>query len=37
MQDYIRKILAARVYDVTIESPLDPCLACRSGSAVQFT
>ncbi len=24
MHDYIRKILAARVYDVAIESPLDP-------------
>ena len=24
MHDYVRKILAARVYDVAIESPLDP-------------
>jgi threonine dehydratase len=24
MTDYIRKILTARVYDVAIESPLDP-------------
>ncbi len=24
MHDYIRKILGARVYDVAIESPLDP-------------
>ena len=24
MQDYIRKIIGARVYDVAIESPLDP-------------
>ncbi len=36
MQDYIRKILAARVYDVAIESPLDamPRLAARLGCAV---
>lgn len=36
MQDYIRKILAARVYDVAIESPLDPMprLSQRLGHAV---
>jgi threonine dehydratase len=36
MQDYIRKILAARVYDVAIESPLDlmPRLSQRLGSSV---
>ncbi|MEZ0168158.1 threonine ammonia-lyase, biosynthetic [Microvirga sp. TS319] len=36
MQDYIRKILAARVYDVAIESPLDPMrrLSQRLGSPV---
>lgn len=36
MEDYIRKILAARVYDVAIESPLDPMrrLSGRLGSPV---
>jgi threonine dehydratase len=36
MHDYIRKILAARVYDVAIESPLDPMprLSQRLGSSV---
>ncbi len=36
MQDYIRKILTARVYDVAIESPLDPMprLSERMGNAV---
>jgi threonine dehydratase len=36
MQDYIRKILAARVYDVAIESRLDlmPRLSQRLGSSV---
>jgi hypothetical protein len=29
MQDYIRKILGSRVYDVAIESPLDPCRGSR--------
>ncbi|MGF7178304.1 threonine ammonia-lyase, biosynthetic [Azospirillum doebereinerae] len=37
MQDYIRKILAARVYDVAMESPLDamPRLSQRLGCAVR--
>lgn len=36
MHDYIRKILAARVYDVAVESPLDPMprLSQRLGSQV---
>ncbi|SMH35901.1 threonine dehydratase [Azospirillum lipoferum] len=36
MQDYIRKILSARVYDVAIESPLDsmPRLSERLGCAI---
>ena len=38
MQDYIRKILTARVYDVAIESPLDPMprLSQRLGSPVRL-
>ncbi len=38
MQDYIRAILSARVYDVAIESPLDPMprLAQRLGTAVRL-
>ena len=38
MQDYIRKILAARVYDVAVESPLDllPRLSQRLGSPVRL-
>jgi threonine dehydratase len=38
VQDYIRKILAARVYDVAIESPLDPMprLSQRLGSSVSL-
>jgi len=38
MQDYIRKILTARVYDVAIESPLDPMprLAQRLGAEVHL-
>ena len=39
MQDYIRKIIGARVYDVAIESPLDPLprLSARiGGSALLF-
>ncbi|WP_243368608.1 threonine ammonia-lyase, biosynthetic [Microvirga solisilvae] len=38
MQDYIRKILTARVYDVAIESPLDPMprLSQRLGSDVHL-
>jgi threonine dehydratase len=38
VQDYIRKILTARVYDVAIESPLDsmPRLSQRLGSAVRL-
>jgi threonine dehydratase len=38
MQDYIWKILAARVYDVAIESPLDlmPRLSQRLGSSVRL-
>ncbi len=38
MQDYIRAILSARVYDVAIESPLDPMprLAQRLGAAVRL-
>jgi threonine dehydratase len=38
MQDYIRAILSARVYDVAIESPLDamPRLAQRLGAAVRL-
>ena len=36
MHDYIRKILAARVYDVAVESPLDPMprLSQRLGNQV---
>jgi threonine dehydratase len=36
MHDYVKKILAARVYDVAIESPLDPMprLSGRLGSPV---
>ncbi|MFC6048720.1 pyridoxal-phosphate dependent enzyme, partial [Methylobacterium hispanicum] len=36
MTDYIRKILTARVYDVAIESPLDPMprLTARLGRPV---
>ncbi|MGC4043944.1 MAG: threonine ammonia-lyase, biosynthetic [Armatimonas sp.] len=36
MHDYIRKILGARVYDVAIESPLDPLprLSTRLGASV---
>src|SRR6478735_2817407 len=35
MQDYIRKIIGARVYDVAIESPLDPLprLSARIGGS----
>ena len=38
MQDYIRKILTARVYDVAIESPLDPMprLSQRLGTPVRL-
>jgi len=38
MQDYIRKILTARVYDVAIESPLDPMprLSQRLGTDVHL-
>jgi len=38
MQDYIRKILTARVYDVAIESPLDlmPRLSQRLGTDVHL-
>jgi threonine dehydratase len=38
VQDYIRKILTARVYDVAIESPLDPMprLSQRLGSPVRL-
>jgi threonine dehydratase len=38
VQDYIRKILTARVYDVAIESPLDPLprLSERLGRAVRL-
>ena len=38
MHDYIRKILAARVYDVAIESPLDPLvrLSARIGASVSL-
>ncbi|WP_207459707.1 threonine ammonia-lyase, biosynthetic [Azospirillum sp. SYSU D00513] len=36
MQDYVRKILTARVYDVAVESPLDPMarLSRRLGNTV---
>ena len=36
MHDYVRKILAARVYDVAVESPLDPMprLSQRLGNQV---
>jgi threonine dehydratase len=36
MHDYVRKILAARVYDVAVQSPLDamPCLSQRLGNRV---
>src|SRR5579872_3136204 len=35
MHDYVRKILGARVYDVAIESPLDPLprLSARLGTS----
>lgn len=38
MHDYIRKILGARVYDVAIESPLDPMprLSARLGAEVSL-
>jgi len=38
VQDYIRKILAARVYDIAIESPLDPMprLSHRLGAPVHL-
>ena len=38
MTDYIRKILTARVYDVAIESPLDPMprLTQRLGRPEEF-
>lgn len=38
MDDYVKKILAARVYDVAIESPLDPMprLSRRIGNAVHL-
>ncbi|HET7773472.1 MAG TPA: threonine ammonia-lyase, biosynthetic [Burkholderiaceae bacterium] len=37
-QDYLKKILTARVYDVAIESPLDPApqLSTRLGNQVYF-
>ena len=36
MHDYVRKILTARVYDVAVESPLDPMvrLSQRLGTPV---
>ena len=39
MQDYIRKIIGARVYDVAIESPLDPLprLSARIGGSALLT
>ena len=38
MREYVKKILAARVYDVAIESPLDPMprLSQRLGSPVRL-
>ena len=38
MHEYIKKILTARVYDVAIESPLDPMLRLsqRLGNSVQL-
>jgi len=38
MHDYIRKILSARVYDVAIESPLDPLprLSARLGASIKL-
>ena len=38
MHDYIRKILGARVYDVAIESPLDPLtrLSARIGASISL-
>ena len=38
MHDYIRKIIGARVYEVAIESPLDPMprLAARLGATVKL-
>jgi threonine dehydratase len=38
MHDYIRKILGARVYDVAIESPLDPLprLSARLGVSIKL-
>src|SRR3954462_121720 len=38
MEEYVRKILTARVYDVAIESPLDPLprLSQRLGCAVRL-
>ena len=38
MQDYVRKILGARVYDVAIDSPLDPMprLSKRLGRSVKI-
>ena len=38
MRDYVRRILTARVYDVAIESPLDPMprLSERLGRAVHL-
>jgi hypothetical protein len=31
--DYLERILKARVYDVAIQSPLEPRRRCRAGSA----
>ena len=38
MHDYVKKILTARVYDVAIESPLDPMprLSSRIGGPVHL-
>ena len=38
MQEYVKKILTARVYDVAIESPLDPMprLSQRLGNSVML-
>ena len=36
MHEYVKKILTARVYDVAIESPLDPMPRLRSGLATRY-
>ena len=38
MNEYLKRILTARVYDVAIESPLEPApiLSARTGNTILF-